>query len=59
MKLTYVPVFWAEGHDADCGAQQLEPCDCVSGIIRTVRLAFAAQLAEAGRKALEEPQDGR
>lgn len=53
-RMTYVPAFYAEGHDPDCAAHSLEPCDCVSGIIQTIKLAFAAQLAEAGREALRK-----
>lgn len=45
MRLSYVPAFYAEGHDPDCAAHSLEPCDCVSGIIQTIKLAFAQQLA--------------
>lgn len=44
-RMTYVPAFYAEGHDPDCAAHSLEPCDCVSGIIQTIKLAFAQQLA--------------
>jgi len=48
-RMTYVPVFCVEGHDRDCGAQYLEACDCIQGIIRTVRMAFAAELAAAAK----------
>ena len=42
--MTYVMPFSAPGHDQGCGAHYLEPCDCASGIVQTIKLAFAADL---------------
>lgn len=57
-RMTYVPPFRADGHDTGCGAHYFEACDCASGIVRTIRLAFAADLAritDSGRAALHPP----
>lgn len=54
-KLSYVLPFHAEGHDPGCGAHSIEACDCVSGIVRSIKLAFAADLNRiAGRAALKD-----
>ncbi len=57
--MRYVPDFHVDGHDDDCAAHHLEPCDCASGIVRTVRLAFQRDLnriigspRQAARRAL-------
>ena len=52
---TYDRPFFVEGHDPDCAANYLEPCDCVSGIVRTIKLAFAAQLKTISETPHHEP----
>lgn len=55
-RMTYVPEFVATGHDPDCGAHHLEACDCASGIVRSISLAFALDLArlDDARKAARQ-----
>lgn len=55
VKLTYVPPFVAEGHDPGCSAHYLEACDCASGIVRAIELAFSEDLKRIlSRSALQE-----
>lgn len=49
-RMTYVPAFHAVGHDPGCAAHSLEPCDCASGIVDAIKLAFAADLKRLARK---------
>jgi hypothetical protein len=52
-RMSYVQPHRAEGHDPDCAAHYMEPCDCIQGIVRTVKLAFAAQLATLASRPAE------